>query len=176
MGRELRRKEAKRDGRNVKEVQKANKNNSITSKNLIRIIIALIVLFVLTYLLTGVFATKDIKWFSKKDKNSDEEEISIQNKILGIDSLKQKDREYYVYFYNPDKEDESVTSIVNTLAATIYRVDLSDAFNANFIGTPSGIVSDINDLKVENEAVIKVADGIITEFYGNKEEIKSLED
>lgn len=173
MGRELRRKEAKRDGRNVKEVQKLNKDNSITTKNLIKIFIVLLVLFVLTYLLTGIFATKDIKWFSKRNKTNEEEKVSIPNRILGVDALKQVDSEYYVYFYNSTKEDQSVTNVVNSLGM-VYRVDLADDFNANFIGTPSGIVSDINELKVENEAVIKVKDGVITEFYGNKDEINTL--
>lgn len=175
MGRELRRKEAKRDGRNVKEVQKVVKDNSVTSKNMIIILLVIIALFALTYLLTGIFATKDIKWFSKNEKKDEEKTENIQNKILGIDSLKQVESEYYVYFYNPDKEDNSVTSVINSLEASVYRVDLSDGFNSNFIGNSSGIVADIKDLKVENPTVIKVKDGVIEEFYGSKEEIKSIE-
>ncbi len=133
MGRELKRKEAKRTGKNVREAQELNKEKPITTKNFIIIIAVLIVLFSLTYLFAGIFATKDIKWFSKKDKTDEQENINISNRILASDSLKQIDEEYYVYYYDSTNEDSEVTSVVDGLSDTVYRVDLHDDFNSNFI-------------------------------------------
>ncbi len=173
MGRELRRKDAKRTGKDVKEVQKQNQDKPITSKNFIIIMIVLIVLLALTYILTGLFATKDIKWFDKKNKESEEVTNEIRNRILASDSLKQLDDEYYVYYYDSTEEDDEVTSTVDNLDGTIYRVDLHDDFNTNFIGEPSGVVDTIDNLKVSNPTVIKVSSGKIIAIY-NGEEIKTM--
>ena len=53
-----------------------------------------------------------------------------------------------------------------------YRVDLNDDFNSNFIGEPSGIVDNINDLKVTNPTVIRVSSEEILDFYSGADEIK----
>lgn len=172
MGRELRRKQAKKEGKNVKEAQKINKDKPLSPKTFITIIISLLLCFVILYILTGLFITKDIKWFSKS--KSTEEEETINNKILASDSLKQREDEYYVYFYDTKKENDNVKRIINTLSEKVYRVDLHDGFNTNFIGTPSGIVEDVNNLKVEDPTVIKVSYGNIEAFYSGVSEIKTL--
>ena len=174
MGRELKRKEAKRNGKNVKEVQKNHEEKVSTMKNFSIIMIVLIVLFSLTYLLAGIFATKDIKLFSKSNTNSSETTTNIKNKILASDSLKQLEEEYYVYYYDSTKEDSAVTNVVNSLSGITYRVDLHDGFNANFLGEPSGIVSSIENLKVSDPTVIRVSSEAIVAFYNGAEEIKTL--
>ena len=171
MGRELKRKEAKRQGKNVKEVQKTNKESKITSKNFVTILTILIILFVLTYLLAGI-ATKDIKWFSKKSNDEEETVTSIKNKILASESLKQSEEDYYVYYYDISNENIEITEIVNNLNNTVYRVDLHDDFNANFVGEPSGIVDTIENLKVSSPTVIKVSSEKIVSFYSGTDEIK----
>ena len=73
MGRELKRKQAKREGKNVREVQKINKEKPLSPKTFWIIMVVLLVFFVLLYILTGIFVTKEIKWFNK---NTDEEQIT----------------------------------------------------------------------------------------------------
>ena len=172
MGRELRRKEAKRNGKNVREVQKLNKEKPMTMKTFITIIVTLIVFFIILYILTGIFITKDIKWFEKKD-TTDTTENTISNKILGVDSLRQAEEEYYVYYYDTTNENSDINSIVNSLSEKVYRVDLHDDFNSNLIGEPSGEVSDISQLKVSDPTIIKVVSSTITEFYNGVEQIKA---
>lgn len=169
MGRELKRKEAKRTGKNVKEVQKNNKEEPMSTKKFITIIILLIILFVLTYIFTGIFATKDIKWFSKKTEDAEETESNIENRILASESLKQLEDNYYVYFYDTTKEDTEVTSAVEKLDGKVYRVDLHDDFNSNYIGEPSGKVSSIEELKVSDPTIIKVSSAEIIEYYTGEE-------
>lgn len=173
MGRELKRKEAKRQGKNVKEVQQENIDNKVTIKKFVIILIILMVLFILTYLFTGIFATKDIKWFSKNNESEEENISNISNKILASESLKQSEEDYYVYFYDVTKENVEVSNVINYLTNTVYRVDLHDAFNSNFIGEPSGIVDEIENLKVTDPTVIKVSSEKIVSFYSGTEEITS---
>lgn len=170
MGRELKRKQAKRDGKNVREVQKKNKDKPLSPKTFITIMVVLLLFFVILYILTGLFITKELKWFSSND--TEEQITEIENKILATDTLKQVEETYYVYYYDTAEEDSEVSSIVNTLSEKVYRVDLNDAFNSNYIGESSGVVSDINSLKVSNPTVVKVVSEQITEFYTGKDEIK----
>ena len=172
MGRELKRKQAKRDGKNVREVEKINKEKPLSPKTFIIIMIVLIVFFIILYFLTSIFITKEIKWFDKND--NEEQTTTITNKILAVDTLKQTEETYYVYYYDTTDEDSEVSSTINTLSEKVYRVDLNDAFNTNFVGDPSGVTSDINNLKVSNPTVVKVVSEQMTEFYTGKEEIKNI--
>ena len=171
MGRELRRKEAKRNGKNVRDIQKLSKEKPMTMKQFITIIVVLLIFFVILYILTGIFITKDIKWFDKKDSTTTDDVSTISNKILGVDSLRQSEEEYYVYYYDTTNENSNVTSTINGLTTKVYKVDLHDAFNANIVGDPSGVVSDISELKVADPTVIKVVNSTITEYYTGVEQI-----
>lgn len=172
MGRELKRKQAKREGKNVKELQvKKQDFNTMKPKTLVIIVAVILVLFIVLYLLTSIFVTKDFGT-NKKNNSSDNEETTITNKILASDSLRQVEELYYVYYYDSTNEDSEVSSIVSSLNDKVYRVDLHDDFNSNFIGKPSGAVSDISSLKVSDPTVIKVESEKITNFYNGKEEIQ----
>lgn len=170
MGRELKRKQAKRDGKNVREIQRMNKEKPLSPRVFIGIVVILLLFFVTLYLLTGLFITKEIKWFNKN--YNDDELIEIENKILAADCLKQIEEEYYVYFYDTKNEDSEVTDTLYSLMDKIYRVDLNDDFNSNFVGEPSGIVENISELKVSNPTIIKVSSEKIVAFYNGADEIK----
>lgn len=171
MGRELRRKEAKRNGKNVREVQKLSKEKPMTMKTFITILVTLLVFFVILYIITGIFITKDIKWFDKKEESTSTNESTISNRILASDTLRQSEEEYYVYYYDSTDENSDVSSVVSSLSTKVYRVDLNDAFNSNYIGEPSGIVSDISELKVSDPTIIKVISSTISEYYNGVDEI-----
>lgn len=170
MGRELKRKQAKREGKNVREIQKQNADKPLSPKTFIIILIILLVFFILLYVITGLFVTKDLKWFAKEENK--DETIEVENKILATDSLKQVEEDYYVYFYDPTDEDSEVTNILYSVSEKVYRVDLSSDFNANFIGEPSGVVDNISALKVANPTIIKVTSEKITAFYHGVDAIK----
>ena len=60
MGRELKRKQAKREGRNVKEVPiKKKEANELKPNSLVTILVVLVLVFGFLYLITGLFITKD---------------------------------------------------------------------------------------------------------------------
>lgn len=171
MGRELKRKQAKRDGKNVKEVQNIKQDKPLSPKAFLAIVVALLLCFVILYILIGIFVTKEIKWFEKND-TATKENVEVENKILASDSLRQKEEEYYVYFYDTTKEDNEVSSVISLLSEKVYRVDLHDDFNSNYIGEPSGTVENISDLKVQNPTLIKVISERIEAYYSGSEEIK----
>ena len=171
MGRELRRKQAKRDGKNVREVQKKMKNKPLSPKTFMVIMAFLVIFFVILFLLTEMFITNKSKWFGN---NSGEENIvQIENKILAADSLKQTEEEYYVYYYDTEEENAEIQNKLYSVKEKIYRVDLHDAMNSNFVAEASGIVDSIENLKVSDPTLIKVSSEKIVEFYTGKDEIVS---
>lgn len=180
MGRELKRKQAKRDGRNVREVQiKKQKANELKLKTLFVILGSLVILFVVLYLITGLFITKDFSLGKKNNNTSSDDSTnssSVSNKILAVDSLNQSDDDYYVYYYDSSDKNDSISNNVDSLSSKVYRVDLNDGFNSNYVGEPSGIVDDISDLKVENPTIVKVSNKKIIEFYSGSEEVNSILD
>lgn len=175
MGREQKRKQAKREGRNVKEVQqKKQEASTLKPKSFLIILGIVVVFFTILYLITGLFITKDLK-SDKKDKETTDEqqEIASDNKILAIDTLKQSEEEYYVYYYDTTDENEEITNLTYSLDKTVYKVDLHDDFNSNYVGESSGIVDKIEDLKVSAPTIIKVSSNKIIEYYNGIDEIKS---
>lgn len=171
MGRELRRKQAKREGKNVREVQKNRQGKPLSIKTFITIMVLFAIFFVVLYILTGIFVTKEIKWFN--NNTNEENSVELENKILAADSLRQTEEEYYVYYYDSSKEDREVANAIYLVKEKIYRVDLKDAFNSNYIGEPSGKVNSIEELKVSDPTLIKVVSEEIVEFYSGTEEIIS---
>jgi len=170
MGRELRRKQAKRDGKNVREVQKKIKDKPLSPKTFMVIMAFLVLFFAVLWLLTDMFITNRNKWFGT---NEEENIVQIENKILAADSLRQTEEAYYVYYYDTEKENAEIRNKLYSIKEKIYRVDLHDAMNSNFIGEASGIVDTIENLKVSDPTLIKVSSERIVEFYAGKDEIVS---
>ena len=174
MGRELRRKQAKKEGKSLEVVNKENDNT--IKKYLINVIC--IVLIILTiYLISGLFLTKEIDWFSKKE-NTNDTSNNVANTILASDIFKQKEEEYYVYFYNfEEKEtDNKATALVNTIYNTkVYKVNTNSALNVNYVGeTSNKSASSIDELKVITPTLIKISNEKIVEYYEGNEIIDNL--
>ena len=125
MGRELRRKQAKREGKSLQKPVVKEENNT---KKMLKIVFGLIAFFSILYLLLGIFVTKEIKWFDKSNNNNNSSNGSgVNNSILASAIFKQSPEEYYVYFYDFSDEDEKITSAITTNITNlqVYRVDTS---------------------------------------------------
>ncbi len=169
MGRELRRKQAKREGKSLERVETQNDNQI---KKYIINIVSLLGVFALIYLLSALFVTKELDWFSKKDKDNDEN--TIANTILASETFKQSESSYYVYFYDfdEDEKESDITSLVNNkLNEKVYKVDTKSAMNNNYVAEAgNNNAKTIEELKVINHTLIKIEDDKITEYY-EKDEI-----
>ena len=166
MGRELRRKQAKKEGKSLQR-EIPNEQNQI--KKLILITIVLVIIVGLIYLLSALFVTKELDWFDNGDK---EPETLVTNTILASEIFKQTEEEYYVYFYDYDDEDEEIASTVNSKlsSATVYKVDTSSALNNNYVSEESNKkAKTLADLKVKASTVIKISGEKIVAYYENDE-------
>ena len=172
MGRELRRKQAKREGKSLK-------NEEIKEEyNVKKIVITCVIVLVsigLVYLISAVFITKELDWFSKEEVK--ENTNSVENSILASAIFKQKEDEYYVYFYDFNEDNNMYKNIVSSKLSSkkVYNVDTSSGLNSNYVSDVSNKkATGLDGLKVVNDTVIKIVGDTIVEYY-EKDEINNID-
>ena len=171
MGRELRRKQAKREGKSLK-------NEEIKEEyNVKKIVITCVIVLVsigLVYLISALFITKELDWFSKEEVK--ENTSGVENSILASAIFNQKEDEYYVYFYDFNEDNNMYKNIVSSKLSSkkVYNVDTSSGLNSNYVSDVSNKkATGLDDLKVVNDTVIKVVGDTIVEYY-EKDEINNI--
>ena len=167
MGRELRRKQAKKEGKSLKPEIEENENPII---NLLIIIVVLITIVGAIYLISVLFITKELDWFGKS--NAETEPALVSNTILAAETFKQKEEEYYVYFFDYKDEDREISSVVNSKLSSskVYKVDTSSALNKNYVSEQSNkLAKNLSELKVKAPTIIKVTGETITAYYEGDE-------
>lgn len=171
MGRELRRKQAKKDGKSLDKVELIETNQ--IKKYLMTIFIVVGVLAII-YLVSALFVTKELDWFSKDKKETTENTTSNSNTILASAIFKQSEEVYYVYFYDFDEEskESEITNLVGSSIDSIkvYKVNTKSAMNGNYVGEKGNkSAKKLEDLKVVPHTLIKISGDTITEYYENDE-------
>ena len=171
MGRELRRKQAKREGKSLK-------NEEIKVEyNVKKIVITCVIVLVsigLVYLISALFITKELDWFSKEEVK--ENTSGVENSILASAIFKQKEDEYYVYFYDFNEDNNMYKNIVSSKLSSkkVYNVDTSSGLNSNYVSDVSNKkATGLDGLKVVNDTVIKIVGDTIVEYY-EKDEINNI--
>ena len=168
MGRELRRKQAKKEGKSLTKEEVIEKN---PIKKIIIITCSLILIISIIYLGTALFITKELNWFKKtEDTNTKQEKVT--NAILASAIFKQLDEEYYVYFYDFNEEKNEITEYVNSKLANekVYRVNTSSAMNTKYISEISNKnAKKLEDLKVKAPTLIKIENHEIVKYYETSE-------
>lgn len=171
MGRELRRKQAKREGKSLK-------NEEIKEEyNVKKIVITCVIVLVsigLVYLISALFITKELDWFSKEEVK--ENTSGVENSILASAIFKQKEDEYYVYFYDFNEDNNMYKNIVGSKLSSkkVYNVDTSSGLNSNYVSDVSNKkATGLDGLKVVNDTVIKIVGDTIVEYY-EKDEINNI--
>lgn len=167
MGRELRRKQSKREGKSLKKEEVVEKNQI---KQLISITILLVVIIGLIYLISALFITKELDWFDKNDDTTTPTLVS--NTILASETFKQQEEEYYVYFYNYEDEDTDISShITSKLSSSkVYKVDTNNGLNNKYVSEESNKkAKNLDELKVKAPTLIKVTGETIKAYYEGDE-------
>ena len=167
MGRELRRKQAKREGKSIQKEEIVEKNQI---KQLISITIILVVIIGLIYLISALFVTKELDWF---DKNDDTTIPTLAtNTILASEIFKQSEEEYYVYFYDYKDEDTDISShITSKLSSSkVYKVDTNNGLNNKYVSEKSNKkAKNLDELKVKAPTLIKINGEKISAYYEGDE-------
>lgn len=172
MGRELRRKQAKKEGKSLKKEEVVEKNQL---SHLIKIVCLIVFIITAIYLISALFITKELDWFGKKEETK--EENTSSKIILASAILKQSEPVYYVYFYDFKDEDKNISQEVSSKLSgySVYYVDTSSALNKKYVSDESNKeAKTLEDLKVSKSTVIKINDGTIEEYYEKDEIVNNL--
>lgn len=170
----------------LKNIEKNSKNNikkegKDSYFKFVTTLAVMLLLFVLTYFLIGVFYTKEID-FKSDEETEETEDISVDNSVIMLGQLlEQHDEEYYVLIYDFDDEVLSVSSWLDVYkysdnALTVYKVDSNKKFNSKYIVSENSNpnAKNINDLKVISPTLIKVKDGNIVEYIEGEDNINDV--
>ena len=171
MGRELRRKQAKREGKSLKNEETKEEYNV---KKIVITCVIVLVSIGLVYLISALFITKELDWFSKEEVKANTS--GVVNSILASAIFKQKEDEYYVYFYDFNEDNNMYKNIVSSKLSSkkVYNVDTSSGLNSNYVSDVSNKkATGLDDLKVINDTVIKIVGDTIVEYY-EKDEINNI--
>ena len=171
MGRELR---IKQDKREVKSLKNEEIKEEYNVKKIVITCVIVLVSIGLVYLISALFITKELDWFSKEEVK--ENTSSVENSILASAIFKQKEDEYYVYFYDFNEDNNMYKNIVSSKLSSkkVYNVDTSSGLNSNYVSDVSNKkATGLDDLKVINDTVIKIVGDTIVEYY-EKDEINNI--
>ena len=166
MGRELKRKEAKRNNKSVIE-EKKEVNPKEEIYKIVKILSIILVILVVVYLLVGIFLTKEISFKNNKKESG---VISNSKNILVSEVFRQTEEKYYVYFSDFENTINSVESAMTSKLYnySIYRVDMGSGFNSKYaseIGNANA--QKVEEFKivvptlimVENDTIVKYVEG-----------------
>lgn len=177
MGRELRRREEKKNKVKNKNVKQVEVDTTIKGSTWFKISILTVLILVVLYYVVAIFITKEIEFSWGNDDTSEVSDI-VDNKILAKNLFNQKEANYYVYFYDFNDEDSGIASAIQSSSLTIYRVDTGSALNSNYVTEEAGnrSVSVIDDLKVKSPTLVEVNNDKVTAYYEDRAEIMSALD
>lgn len=179
MGRELRRKQAKKEGKSLQREEVVEKGQI---KKYIFTTFNLLIVLGLIYIGSALFITKELEWFglNKEEVSDGDSTDGVKNTILAKQIFNQKEEEYYVYFYDFDnaEDDLNVTNLVNDKLSNdkVYKVDISNALNNNYVSEENSNkkAKTLEDLKVKNYTLLKISADKIVKYYEKEDIIKEL--
>lgn len=146
-----------------------------------KIIITLIVLAAVFFLF--YFITMLVVKPNKNEKENNNIPVEIDSTLITLNNLlDRKENEYYVLASKSDSK-PNYNDIYNSYLSNyknnenslkVYKVDLSDSFNKNYIGE-TNITDDLSELKVNEDVLFKIKDKKIDEhFIGSTNILKAL--
>jgi len=137
----------------------------------------LLIVFVLSYFIIGLFYTKEID-LKNEDKDA-KDEVSIDNNTIMIGQMfEQSKDDYYVLIYDVNDKESLIPTWKSVYEGkeeplTIYIVDSKKKFNAKYI-TTSGSNKDatnLDDLKVISPTLIRITNKNISEYIEGEDNI-----
>ena len=170
MGRELRRKQARKEGKSLKN-ENITEDYSLTKFVKVSVIVILSAVFL--YLVSAIFITKEINLFGKNNTTNTTNQ-TVSNAILAKSIFNQSEESYYVYFYDFNESNNNINTIVSSKLSEskVYRVDTSSSFNSKYVSdTSNRSATTLDDLKVVKDTLIKIEGDAITMYLEGEEEI-----
>ncbi len=163
------------------EVYDANTSPKNEAFKLLKIVLIVTGVMVIFYGITLLVNEKSSEVLEKQD-TSDSVAADIQYENIMIGSMLNHKGTYYVLI---EKEDDNrlaeYDAVITTIkssedAPVIYKANLTDAFNKNYLGKEKNYSEDLSSFVVTGTTLVKVKDGKIDATYDEHEAIKKALD
>ena len=146
---------------------------------IVKILVGVLLVLGITYLIAALI-TGDIKLGKKQEKETEEVEIQYEE-ILAGETFKQDASEYYVMYFNfTDNIAASYLTFKDTYSykensLDFYIVDLEKGFNQSFVRNDeedyNKYPNSIDDIKVSNPTILKIANHKVVERVEGKQDV-----
>lgn len=166
--------------KNIKTNDKKNEEEVMPLKELLIIIGVISIVFIVIYLLT--LGANKLGWFDPRyNKKEVGNAIISYEKIMYGTALDREENDYYVIFTDSKNEHYYMDSIIIEYRETdaskerpLYVVDLSEGLNRNIVSDTTNLnVTNAKDLKVSDDAMIRVVNHSVKETYSGSDNIKN---
>lgn len=142
--------------------------------NVFKIALGVILFLGLSFVIINIMNGTWNLFTSKNDKTE-----SIDNTMVMVGTMFNKsDEEYLVMAYDLSDENQTFYSalIDNYTKKTLYKLDLSSGFNANYVGDTSNITNDLSKLKFSSPTLLVIKGNNIVSSYNTETEIRDYFD
>lgn len=156
------------------------KNTNNEMAKLLKIVLIVTGIMLVFYGITLLVTNKADETLEKQNNENQTEETPIQYENIIIGSMLSHGGTYYVLI---EKEDDNriaeYDSIITTIkssedAPIIYKANLTDSFNKNYLGKEQNYyVDDLSEFKVTSTVLVKVKDGKIDSVSDTYDAIKN---
>lgn len=166
----------------LKNIEKDKRDTTIKEEKdsyfkFITTLAILLIVFIVSYFVIGLFYTKEID-LKKKDKET-KDDINIDNNTIMLGQLfDQAKDEYYVLIYDVSDDKSSIPNWKSTYeskddALSVFIVDSSKKFNSQYIVKENSNknVTSISDLKVISPTLIKIRNKAVIEYIEGEDNI-----
>ena len=161
----------------AKRINKGNyqSEDQNEAKRFIIILAIIIIVIVGVYFFTRIFVSKDL--LNKETNTTTPGSINYNVTLIGA-MLNKPEDDYFVMLYDSKKSDAVYyNGLVNNYvqdenALKIYIADIANELNKSYVGESENIkVTNIEDFKIANPALLKIKDSKIVNVYSTKDEM-----
>ena len=176
MGRELRRKEEKRN-KNKKNIQnQEDVGLEISGLTVLKVVGAVTLIILVVYFVLAIFVTKEISTSSNENTSeaTSSETESVSDKVVAANIFNQSEDTYYVYCYDFNDEDDGLKQAFGSVNNTkVYRLDTSNSFNSKYVtdGAGNRNATNLESLKISNPTLLVISGDSIRGYYEGRVEI-----
>ena len=147
-------------------------------KNGIVITIVVLLIILITYLSTAIFATGEIggskKTTTTKDSSSEEVSSLYDDMIIASKTFSKKESEYMVIFFSEKESTESIKTSLKSYSGDLklYKVNTDEAINKYVINDEeNSAASSANELKIKGTTLIVINNKKITSYITDEDQI-----
>ena len=149
-------------------------------KNAIIISVTVVLILVITYFVTALFATKEFGNSSSKKETTNYLKHDYDNMIMASNTFSKSDNEYMVLFFSEKKMSETLKLVLKAYDSKgdvqkLYKVNTDEAINKYVLSSNENKnPTSGSDLKVKVPTLIKIKNGVTTEYVNDESQILDL--